>query len=166
MQWADGSHPMDRFRYAQMHAKGLGTHLTLEQMGAYFVRGECCDVVKIDVEGDEFAAFLDGPSAAANLRFLQERAGQLLIELHFDVGAGASVSKMRRLTRAFDAIGLRAFSNETNVHTRASCAEVSYLNVPRLIRRGGANLSFMTSTNDPRGSSPALALGRADLLLL
>ena len=122
-----------------MHKKGLNTHLNLAQMGSLFTRGECCDVLKMDAEGAEFEAFLDGPVAEINRGFLRHRVGQLLIELH-----NVNQTSMRRLMGLFDELGYRSFSNETNKFaSKSKCMEVSYVNLPRLLQRGATNVSLV-----------------------
>ena len=186
VRWADWSHPMDHFQFAQLHAKGLGVHMNLPQMAKYFTRGQCCDVVKIDIEGDEFPVFLDGPDREANLRFLQKHVTQFLIEIHLrmdDSATSASMNtpagfarastrqasvtagtrKLRRIADAFDGIGMRIFSNETNAWSLAfanvSSTEVSYLNIPRLMERRGEllNISFVENATAPAATEGSSA---------
>ena len=168
VRWADWSHPMDHYQFAKLHLKGLGVHMNLAQMAGYFTRGACCDIVKIDIEGDEFPAFLDGPDRDVNLRFLERHVNQLLIELHLPLERGeataAGARNLRRISEAFDTIGMRIFSNETNGWSlgfaNVSATEIGYVNMRRLmdLRGGALNISFFENQTAPaatEGSSAA-----------
>jgi hypothetical protein len=79
------------------------------------------DVMKIDVEGAEFAVFADGATLAA----LKKQVRQLLVEVHFK-GEGPTIALAKALTDA----GFYTFSKEPNIQwSSGDCVEFSMLNV-------------------------------------
>ena len=102
---------------------------SLRQMAAAFRLQRCCDVLKVDIEGEELYSLVDGPQAADNLAFIRSNVTQLLIELHV-----TDVRRARALGDALDAIGLKPFHKELNPNVNTKCAEIAYVNV-RKVRR-------------------------------
>lgn len=100
---------------------------SLRQMAAAFRLQRCCDVLKVDVEGEELYSLVDGPQAADNLAFIRSNVTQLQLELHV-----TDVRRARALGDALDAIGLKPFRKESNPNVETKCAEIAYINVRKI----------------------------------
>ena len=102
---------------------------SLRQMAAAFRLQRCCDVLKVDIEGEELYSLVDGPQAADNLAFIRSNVTQLQLELHV-----TDARRARALGDALDSIGLKPFRKEMNPNVGTKCAEIAYVNV-RKVRR-------------------------------
>ena len=102
---------------------------SLRQMAAAFRLQRCCDVLKVDVEGEELYSLVDGPQAADNLAFIRSNVTQLQLELHV-----TDARRARALGDALNAIGLKPFHKELNPNVGTKCAEIAYINVLKIRR--------------------------------
>lgn len=83
--------------------------------------GRVVDIMKIDVEGAEFAVFSD----AATREVLRRQVRQVLLEVHYRTEEG-TVALARSLTDD----GFYVFSKEPNIqYSGGECTEFSLLNV-------------------------------------
>lgn len=98
-------------------------------MAAAFRLQRCCDVLKVDVEGEELYSLVDGPQAADNLAFIRSNVTQLQLELHV-----LDARRARALGDALNAIGLKPFHKELNPNVGTKSAEIAYINVLKIRR--------------------------------
>ena len=86
-----------------------------------------------------------------------------LIEVHMDErkALAKQAARMRRLRDAFVTIGMRLFSNETNLwssgFSNQSCVELSYVNVPWHQARGFTNVTYLEDRGAPSSTEGSIA---------
>eukprot|EP00908_Phaeocystis_cordata_P010675 Transcript_21527.p4 GENE.Transcript_21527~~Transcript_21527.p4 ORF type:complete len:129 (+),score=39.19 Transcript_21527:702-1088(+) len=120
---------------------------SLRQMAAAFSLRRCCDVLKVDVEGEELYSLVDGPKAADNLAFIRSNVTQLQLELH-----AVDTRRARALGDALDANGLKPFHKELNPNPNTKCAEIAYVNVRKIHEE---RLAMARELHHPKSSTMA-----------
>lgn len=118
-------------KYLTYHRIGLGPRSVGDiktLMDMYKLTGSLhkIDVLKVDCEGCEYAAFLDPET----LLFLSHHVLQLLVEIHF-----TSAPETEALAEALTGAGFRTFSKEPNIKwSDGSCIEYALLNVNLMLQ--------------------------------
>jgi hypothetical protein len=125
-------HVFDPFYKLKVNTRPLAYHnfglagttrsrfMTLPNIMSHLNHSGIVDVLKIDIEGDEFEAL----NASSNLFFLRDHVVQLLVEVHF-----VSRELMERLALSLHQIGFIVFHEEPNLAGfRAGCVEMAFVN--------------------------------------